>query len=222
MIYNVGVEDIEPNHYVAWAFARPGLTGNGSTAEAAVAHLQVHLSNSEVRVVEEFHSYISSEDPEYLVNAFFEDDKRPLTPAEIQMALDEMLITRQNFLDQVEHLPPEILDQTIRGEYHDNLNGIVKHVALAEWGYCYKMSDNLDSMALLHNPLARTLMDAPPLEALAISRDNTRQLLPSLAGDTRIITYLGEKWSARKVLRRTLWHERDHTQHIAQRLRKMK
>ena len=40
MIYTVGVEDIDPDHWVAWAFDQAGLTGKGSTPEAAVAHLQ--------------------------------------------------------------------------------------------------------------------------------------------------------------------------------------
>jgi hypothetical protein len=29
-----------------------------------------------------------------------------------------------------------------------------------------------------------------------------------------VATLSGETWSARKVLRRAMWHERDHTQHI--------
>jgi hypothetical protein len=29
------------------------------------------------------------------------------------------------------------------------------------------------------------------------------------------VTLAGETWSARKVLRRSLWHRRDHTAHIA-------
>src|SRR5262245_56169960 len=116
MIYDEGIEDIEPNHYVAWAFIRPGLTGSGTTAEAAASHLQNFLSNSDVRIVEEFHSYMCQAEPDYRVNAFFEDDKRPLTEGEIGMGLDELLITRNVFLDQLEDVPPDVLARDIPGE----------------------------------------------------------------------------------------------------------
>jgi hypothetical protein len=46
-------------------------------------------------------------------------------------------------------------------------------------------------------------------------RQHTRAQLPGLVGDTRIAVRADEEWSARKVLRRTLWHEQDHTGHIA-------
>ncbi|MDW8214000.1 MAG: hypothetical protein RMJ55_10615 [Roseiflexaceae bacterium] len=37
-----------------------------------------------------------------------------------------------------------------------------------------------------------------------------------MADDKRVVAGQGgEVWSARKVVRRALWHERDHTQHIA-------
>jgi hypothetical protein len=35
-----------------------------------------------------------------------------------------------------------------------------------------------------------------------------------LATRKGVVTLSGETWSARKVMRRTLWHERDHTAHI--------
>jgi len=41
-------------------------------------------------------------------------------------------------------------------------------------------------------------------------------MLTALSGQTGVVALAGEVWSARKVLRRSLWHERDHTQHILQ------
>ncbi|MEK7327889.1 MAG: hypothetical protein AAB217_21800 [Chloroflexota bacterium] len=46
-------------------------------------------------------------------------------------------------------------------------------------------------------------------------RAHSRACLPKLISDTQIVTLVDEAWSARKVLRRTLWHERDHTRQIA-------
>lgn len=209
MIYEAGVEDIEPNHWVAWAFARPGFTGKGRTAEAAIAHLQSLLSDGEVKVVEQFHAYPSPQDPEYLVNAFFEDDRRPLTDQEISFALDELVLSRRTFLAQVEPVPSDVLARIIPGERFESIYGIIRHVAVAEWWYCQRIGGVADWKAL----------PADSLDALATSRANTRRFLPTLVDDQRTITLMDETWSARKVLRRTLWHERDHTQHIAERLR---
>jgi hypothetical protein len=46
-------------------------------------------------------------------------------------------------------------------------------------------------------------------------REQFAEVLPKLVGDERIVTRVSEPWSARKILRRALWHERDHTQQIA-------
>ncbi len=58
-----------------------------------------------------------------------------------------------------------------------------------------------------------------PLAKLEKARAQTRARLPELVGAAQIVERVGERWSARKVLRRTLWHERDHTQHIAKLIR---
>ena len=38
--------------------------------------------------------------------------------------------------------------------------------------------------------------------------------LPKLNGVKQVVGVDGEFWSPRKMLRRALWHERDHTEHI--------
>ncbi len=212
MIYAAGVEDIEPDHWVAWAFAKPGLTGSGTTPEAAVGQLRALLSDGEVHVIERFASYPSEEDPAYLINAFFADDQRPLTSAEVDSALDELEASRRVFLAQIEAAAPNVLARPIPGEKCGSISGLVRHIAVAEWWYCHRL-DNPDDWASLPDD---------PLAALAFSRQRLRALLPTWIGDTRAVTRFGEGWSARKVLRRALWHERDHTQHIAQRLRQLR
>jgi uncharacterized damage-inducible protein DinB len=208
MIYAVGVEDIEPDHWVAWAFAHPGLTGKGSTPDEAVASLRTALREGDIQVTEQFRAYPSEEDPDYLVNAFFEDDRRPLANDEVRTALDELEKSRQELLLLVSRVPLDVLAQPIPGETFGSVQGILRHIARAGWWYC----DRLDSAA------AWTTLPDEPFAALAVSRDNTRAWLPTLVGDERTATLQGETWSARKVLRRTLWHERDHTQHITARL----
>jgi len=89
--------------------------------------------------------------------------------------------------------------------------GIVDHVAIAEWWYFNRLGMSPARLALPADPIAK----------LKAVRQNTYAQLSKLIGDTQIVTLIDEQWSARKVLRRTLWHERDHTQHIAKLIQKL-
>ena len=51
-------------------------------------------------------------------------------------------------------------------------------------------------------------------DRLTAVRDHLLASLPSLPKRPGVVTLGGETWSARKVIRRAFWHERDHTQHV--------
>src|SRR3990172_4766185 len=82
--------------------------------------------------------------------------------------------------------------------------GILEHVANAEQWYFDRLG------------LAQTTAEirSDPLERIVRARNHTLATLPVLATRKGGVTLSGETWSARKVMRRTLWHERDHTAHI--------
>jgi hypothetical protein len=61
---------------------------------------------------------------------------------------------------------------------------------------------------------ARGDLSPEPLDAIQQVRQKLLSVLPALSNQPGVVALAGEVWSARKVLRRTLWHERDHTQHI--------
>ncbi|HYN88464.1 MAG TPA: hypothetical protein VER55_08030, partial [Ardenticatenaceae bacterium] len=73
-----------------------------------------------------------------------------------------------------------------------------------EWWY-------LDRLGLVDREAA--LPEGLP-ERLAFVRARFEEVLPGLDGDATVVTVDGESWSARKLLRRALFHERDHTQHL--------
>ena len=94
-----------------------------------------------------------------------------------------------------------------------NIAGILKHIAVSEWWYVSRLNVADERQVLPDDPFA----------ALEVSRAYTLARLPELAGSTRITEPLiSERWSPRKVIRRTLWHERDHINHITQILASMK
>ena len=41
------------------------------------------------------------------------------------------------------------------------------------------------------------------------------EVLPTLVGSRQVIGVEGEFWSPRKLLRRAVWHELDHVEHIS-------
>jgi uncharacterized damage-inducible protein DinB/predicted RNase H-like HicB family nuclease len=220
----LAVEDMEPNHWIAWAQNLPACYSSATTAADAVALAPQKITkyfswlldhNSllpavnepiEVEVVETFHSYSSSEDPEYFVNAFFDDDRRPLGYWDVEIGLQLLNWTRQDLLDAVQSIAQEQLIMSISGEKRGSISGILHHMAIAENWYFSQLECGLEQAQL----------PCEPLENLVEVRRNIRKQLTGLIGDDRITRNCEELWSARKVLRRTLWHERDHTQQIIQ------
>jgi len=57
-------------------------------------------------------------------------------------------------------------------------------------------------------------MPEEPQARLEKVHDYFAATLPKMEGVKQVVGIEGELWSPRKVLRRTLWHERDHTEHI--------
>jgi len=222
MHIRLAVEDMEPAHWVAWALDLPACYSSAATAEEALARapqrvagyfswLKVHDARLpevheplEVDLVETFHSFPSGKDAEYIVNAFFADDRRPLGYWDVELALRLLEWTRRDLMEVIGSLPREIYTRPIEGERQDTLEGIVNHNAAAENWYLSHLGCGLELRQLA----------ASPLEKIALVRTHTRQKLADWIGDGRVTQNYDEHWSARKVLRRTLWHERDHTQQI--------
>jgi len=229
MRYRLAVEDIEPNHWVAWALDLPACFSSAQTQANAVAHapgriadyhvwlsshdssLPVITDPVEVEVVETFYSFASSECPDYLVNAFFQDDRRPLAYWDVAVALRLLQWTHQDLLEVLRPVTQEQFNKPIAGEVHGSIAGILEHIAGAENWY----------LGQLHLALDRMQFPQDPLDKLEAARSNTQTQLVKLIGSECITERCNELWSARKVIRRALWHERDHTQHIAQLLTRL-
>jgi len=219
MLYQLGVEDIEPDHWVAWVFALPGCFASARTQAEAEASAPRSIAAYfswlakyghsmtgahdpiETEVVAVFHAFASESD--YLVNAFFEADRSPFTTQEVEQALWLLDCSRQNLLEVLHSASSDQLTRPIAGEVQGSIRGILQHIAQAERWYFQNIG------------LEQSTLPENPWRALEQTRAQTRAWLPALVGDHRVLEWKGEHWSARKVLRRTLWHERDHTQQIS-------
>lgn len=212
MKHRLAIEEIEPEHWIAWALDWPGCFSAAHTADEALARAPECLANyaawlvskdpslakpadTEVELVERFEAFTAKDDPDHIVNAFFEDDRRPLNEANVAHALRLLTWTREDFLAAVNVAQAAVKD----------VDSIARHVASAEDWYL----DRLD-LALPLDQLPQA-----PIERLTRVRQQLRAQLPHLIGSTRIVMRSDEIWSARKLVRRALWHERDHTAYIA-------
>jgi hypothetical protein len=219
------LENGDENRAVAWAFGHPGCFAYGADPDAAYqaapqaveAYLDwVHsnggtwLATDEIQVewIDTWQVYVINENYDlvqegYSINAWFLDDWKPLEREEIERGLQLLEWSRSDLLRCVQDLPSEVMQGRHPGERW-GIEGILKHVANAEWWYL----DRLD----LGFP--RQVLHDNVFERLTKVRNHLNSILPELAGSRRVVGTDGEFWSARKLLRRAVWHERDHTLHI--------
>ncbi len=129
MQYRVAVEDIEPAHFVAWVLDLPGCFGRGPTADTAIRDVPLQIQTyyqwviqydqqlvigpmpTTITVVEHFQARPSSTDTEYIVNACFADDHRPLTYWDVVTALQLLRWTRATLLVLINNLTAKQLNQ---------------------------------------------------------------------------------------------------------------
>lgn len=137
------------------------------------------------------------------VNAFFASDRPPMLVEELNEYELLLNATRKDLLSVIKGMSPTELSREFEGERWSIL-GVLAHVARAELWY-------LDRLGLA---FSKAELPSEPIEALTKVREHLLARLPALVKQVGVVTIGGETWSARKVLRRALWHERDHTEHI--------
>jgi predicted RNase H-like HicB family nuclease/uncharacterized damage-inducible protein DinB len=216
MLVHLNVEEME-GRWIAHAAGWPGCFASAETREAALADapqavadylawLRSHgerAPDERITVdVDEVHRAWNI-GPEYEVSAFFAEDRPPLAEADIAKAQRLLAWTRGDLLNAVQGLTAEQRARPVPGQRWP-LDGILNHVGGAEWWY-------LDRLGLAFP--REDVPDDPPARLEKV-RAHLLSVLPQLVGDERVVEKRGELWTPRKVLRRALWHERDHTAHI--------
>ncbi len=186
MLYRLGVEDIEPNHWVAWVLELPGCYSKARNREDAIANAPSTIDQyfewlashgcetarppgrTEVEIGESWTSFLSKGD--YIVNAFFEDDRRPLSSDDVEHTLMLLEFTRDDLLQVVQQISPERLDKPIEGEVQGSIRGVLKHIATAERWYFDRLNLAFD----------RKEMPDDVMDMLVKMRAYTRHKLPQL------------------------------------------
>jgi hypothetical protein len=226
MIFHIGLENNIEGRSMAWVLGHPGCFAYGEAGAQALAavpaaireyvgcidertseswlapeHIEVLLDQTwQVYDIDDDYQLVESG---YSVNAWFRHDWLPLTAEEVNRGLMLLTWSREGLLDTVRDLSPHQLEKTFPDEKWD-IAGVLRHVGGAEWWYLDRLG-----LAIPHQEVPDE-----PFERLEKVRLRLREVLPGLAGSTQVVGVEGEFWSPRKLLRRAVWHERDHEQHI--------
>jgi hypothetical protein len=229
MQIRIGLENNIEGCSLAWALDYPGCFAYGMDEAEALIRLPrallkyeiwikdhtpqawVDFKDMDMRVVDRFDTFcindmyeLVPEGQGYEINAWFLDDWRPLSKIEIEQGLKIFHWQREELLAGLSTLDPEILEKDFPG-HRWNILGIVKHIANAELYYLSRMNlTDLTRQDLLPDPEARLKQTAEQVD----------KIFPSFADLVKVVGIEGEFWSYRKILRRTLWHQRDHIEHI--------
>jgi uncharacterized damage-inducible protein DinB len=150
-------------------------------------------------------------------NALFTPELEVTTQKEIDQCIQRMGWNREDLLSLVKQLPKSVIKKCPPKEPRSIANAL-SHIADAELWY----------ISRLHRDMRKEsrLLPRDPFKRLAKAREITCQALLSLTPQELKNVYiptmwcsprqrlLKEKWTAKKVLRRLLEHERQHTQYI--------
>jgi predicted RNase H-like HicB family nuclease len=134
--------------------------------------------------------------------SFFPSDRSALSEQEVATLLRLMTYSRRDLLELVTGLGPEVMAWKARTEDEKeawDIDDILEHIAGAERFYTTRLSTDVLGM-------------------LQESRTAAMERLSHLSeGEmSRVVEHAGELWSARKVFRRLLEHEREHVRHVQQ------
>lgn len=224
MQIRIGLENEIEGRSLAWLLDFPGCFAYGKdgteailrTPQALLAFREwvadrtenswlEDLEDFDIALTEIFECYkVKKDNGEYEVNAWFNDDLRSLSNIEIERGKMLLEWSRVDLESLVAPLTKDQLEQKFNGERW-SISGVIRHVANANWWYL----DRLD--------LARVDLTAASnnsIERLNTVQQELLQVLPTLINQSFTIQKEDETWSPRKMLRRAIWHMRDHYFHI--------
>jgi hypothetical protein len=235
MRFLVGTESGDENRSVAWVLGYPGCFTYGVDPETALAGVPnalreynswiawhnngtswVDLRDVEVCPSETWQAYAIDENYDlyengYMVNAWFRHDWKPLNGEDVEHGL-KLLAWSENDLEGITgKLDRQVLDYRFSNERW-TIDGILRHISGAEWWY-------LDRLGLA---MPRDKLPEGAWERLYAVRSLLVEKLSMLVDSKQVVGVDGEFWSPRKLLRRAVWHQRDHTEHIRKLLKRFK
>ena len=160
--------------------------------------------------------------------AFFEFDSQIVTREKMGYLFRLMGYNRSDLLALVKLLPHQKLTYTPRGKKR-TITDILHHLSNAEEFYISRLGEDADRKYEAYTGIGQQEIDGLPVfDRLQVVRraciQTLEELIPQKEGSiftrSEYTAYPQEKWSAYKVLRRFLEHEREHYYNILEYLNK--
>jgi predicted RNase H-like HicB family nuclease/uncharacterized damage-inducible protein DinB len=198
-------ETLTDGGYLAHIPALPGCVGRGVTKKEAVARCEETLRSYLALLIHAGVSGVPRETDNLSLEVHdcgsrtFPSDYNPIMPNEAEQLVQWLEVSRDELLETVEKLPPGALDWKPNPNVM-SIREILEHTANSDWWYVQR----------LH------AWPADTFERLAATRALVGASLRNLSDEERkrVTVHYGEEWTARKVVRRALEHEREHLQQI--------
>jgi predicted RNase H-like HicB family nuclease/uncharacterized damage-inducible protein DinB len=198
-------ETLSEGGYLAHIPALPGCVGRGMTKKEAVARCEETLRAYLALLIHAGVSGVPRENEALSLEVHecgghtFPSDYNPIMPNEAEQLVQWLEVSRDELLETVSKLPKAALDWKPNPKVM-SMREILNHVSDSDLWYVQK----------LHEWPAETF------ERLNATRELVEQSLRNLTDEerNRVTIHYGEEWTARKVVRRALEHEREHLQQI--------
>ncbi len=198
-------ETLSEGGYLAHIPALPGCVGRGLTKKEAVARCEETLRAYLALLIHAGVSGVPRESEAVSLDVHecgghtFPSDYNPIMPNETEQLVQWLEVSRDELLEEVARLPTAALDWKPNPSLM-SIREILNHVANSDWWYVQRLHDwPADTFERL----------AATLELVQVSLRNL-----SDAERDRVTVHYGEEWTARKIARRALEHEREHLQQI--------
>lgn len=230
MQLKIGLEMYYEEKAIAWALDYPGCFAYGEDEQEALIRVPdaflayqnwinhkagdtswlQDVSDFDIRLLESFHNYRINNNYEVVdqggrtIMSWFQMDWLPLTSLDYNRNARLLDWSRKDLLDLIAIIPVVLMDKQIENERW-SIKEILNHIGSSEWWYLERL--NLAGFS-------RSELPKDPFERLAVVRKQLKNILPDLIDQELVTGKEGEFWSPRKMIRRTLWHEKDHIVHI--------
>lgn len=163
---------------------------------------------------------------------FYAPDAVPLTHEDVERYLAIARRSREELVALARSLPPETMEWRY-DERSRTFRQILRHVANAEFWYITRLIEDPDRVGMPSELLAldqRMDQSQEPVERLLMVREGLESffrttpldLLNRIVTPTWLCDIHTERWSGRKVLRRTIEHEREHARSVLRTLRRFR
>jgi hypothetical protein len=198
-----GVEEIEPGVWLVSIFDMLGCYSSGISADIAIA-----AAPAQAR---QYYQWLASKDggfPDIVsdlrvevieripLHGFFKKDADPLRMWDVELADRVLQWNRQDLLDSCH---PEAVS-SVKREGINNSEKLFEHLYRSELWLLSRLGFTMEALELPSSGKGR----------MEVVRQSVLEQLGQWVDAEFVRDIEGERWSPRKVLRRLLWHDRDH------------